>query len=200
MIDYGDDANSQGIEVQYNDSVAPSPSQMLEVAKSKRDSIDSADKLSILSPADIRRVLSKSTPKPSSTSVHMHEYVVSRSHTSIRKALVDRGANGGLAGNDSRVFATTDRKVSVSGIDNHELLDLPIVSCGAVVSTNRGAVIVVMHQYARIIDGPTIHSAIQLEDYGLIVDEKPKSLNRGRQLIQTPDGYLIPLSFKNVLA
>ena len=57
-----------------------------------------------------------------------------------------------------------------------------------------------MHQYARIIDGPTIHSAVQLEDYGLIVDEKSKALCHGRQLIQTPDGYLIPLTFTNGLA
>ena len=57
-----------------------------------------------------------------------------------------------------------------------------------------------MHQYARIIDGPSIHSAIQFEDYGLIVDEKSKSLRRGQQVIQTPDGYLIPLSFTNGLA
>ena len=197
MIDQDGD---QGIEIQYEDSRSLNPSQMLEVAKMNRDSIDKPSQQSTLSPADIRRVLSNSAPKPSNTSVNTHEYVVSRSSTSTRNALVDRGANGGLSGHDSRIIVTTDRKVSVSGIDNHELNDLSIVSCGAVVSTNRGEVIIVMHQYARIIDGPSIHSAIQFEDYGLIVDEKSKSLCRGRQLIQTPDGYLIPLSFTNGLA
>ena len=35
-------------------------------------------------------------------------------------ALVDRGANGGLAGKEVRVIATTDRCVDISGIDMHE--------------------------------------------------------------------------------
>ena len=106
-------------------------------------------------------------------------------------------ASGGLAGYDSRIIATTDREVSVNGIDNHELTDLSIVSCGAVVSINRGDVIVIMYQYAQIADKPTIHSAIQLKDYGLIVEERSKSLRRGRQLIQTPDGHISPLLFKH---
>ena len=127
MIDHEDDANAQGVEVQYTDTHSPT-SHMLQVAKSKRDSIDSADQLSTMLPADICRVLSKSSAKPTSTSVNMSKYVVSRSSTSIQKALVDHGSNGGLAGYDPRIIATTDHKVSVCGIGNHELTDLPIVS------------------------------------------------------------------------
>ena len=150
MIDNGDDVNSQGIEVKYNDSNAPFPPQMLQTAKSKRFSIESNNHLSTMSPEDISTVLSKSSSKPSFTSVNIYDYVVSLSSISVRKDLMDRRASGGISGNDSRVVATIDRKFSVSGIDN--------LSCGAVVSANRGEV-VVMHQYARIIDDPTIHSA-----------------------------------------
>ena len=88
-----------------------------------------------LQPGDIRRVLSSSQNKPSTTAnreVHTHEratYNVSAHiHMSSRGALVDRGANGGLAGADVHVIARTDRKVNVSGIDNHQMTNLSIVS------------------------------------------------------------------------
>ena len=38
-------------------------------------------------------------------------------------SLVDRGANGGLAGSDVRVLSISSRKCTVSGIDNHENQD-----------------------------------------------------------------------------
>ena len=79
MIDHD---GGEGIEIQYEDSGSSNPSQMLEAAKMQRDSIDGPSQQSMLSPADIRRVLSKSTPKPSNTSVNIYEYVVSRSSTS----------------------------------------------------------------------------------------------------------------------
>jgi len=72
MIDHDGD---QGIEIQYEDSGSSNPSQMLEVAKIKRDFIDGPSQQSTLLPADIWRVLSKLAPKPSSSSVNMHEYV-----------------------------------------------------------------------------------------------------------------------------
>ena len=50
-------------------------------------------------------------------------------------ALVDRGANGGIAGNDVRIIATTDRSIDVQGVSNHQVTNIPIVTCGAVVNT-----------------------------------------------------------------
>ena len=47
-------------------------------------------------------------------------------------ALVDRGANGGIAGQDTRVLATMDRSIDLSGIDNHTVLNLPLVTAGGV--------------------------------------------------------------------
>ena len=38
--------------------------------------------------------------------------------------LVDRGANGGLAGSDMRVIYKPHRKINISGIDNHEVTGL----------------------------------------------------------------------------
>ena len=42
-------------------------------------------------------------------------------------ALVDRGANGGLAGSDVRVLSTSSRKCTVTGIDNYEIPGLDLV-------------------------------------------------------------------------
>ena len=42
--------------------------------------------------------------------------------------LVDRGANGGLAGSDMRVIYKTHRKINISGIDNHEVTGLDVVT------------------------------------------------------------------------
>jgi hypothetical protein len=51
---------------------------------------------------------------------------------------VDRGANGGIIGNDARVHHVHLREVDVTGIDNHELNSLKLVDAGAKIMTNKG--------------------------------------------------------------
>ena len=48
-------------------------------------------------------------------------YNISKHSASSCGSLVDRGANGGLAGADFHVLERTGQKVSVTGIDDHEL-------------------------------------------------------------------------------
>ena len=156
---------------------------------------------------DIRTVLSSSAAKKKSSirQANTHEtitYCVSShrgSTTGKRGALVDRGANGGLVGNDVRIMCTNDREVDVSGIDNHQMTNLRIVTAGGIVSTQRGEVLLVMHQYAHVPQGKTIHSAIQLESFGNKVDDRSLKLKQGSQTITTLDGYVIPLNFINGL-
>jgi len=62
--------------------------------------------------------------------------------------LIDRGANGGIAGDNVRIIATTDSRVNVSGIDNHQLTDLKNVTAGSVCPSKQGEVVVILHQYA----------------------------------------------------
>ena len=49
-----------------------------------------------------------------------------------------------------RILERTGRTVSVTGIGNHELPGLDIVTCAALlhVHTNHGKVILIMHEYA----------------------------------------------------
>ena len=61
---------------------------------------------------------------------------------------VDRGANGGLSGDDVHVLERIGRKVSVTGIDDHELPVLDIVTCFVLIQTNHGKVNMLMHEYA----------------------------------------------------
>jgi hypothetical protein len=70
---------------------------------------------------------------------------------------------------------------------------------GGVVNTQKGPVIAIMHQYALLGEGHSIHAPSQLEWYGNDVNDKTIHVG-GLQRIQTPGGYIIPLQFKDGLA
>ena len=74
-------------------------------------------------------------PKTQINMLETRTYSVS-SHlrTSKRGALVDRGANGGVAGSVTRIIGQTGRTVVITGIDDHQLDNIPVGTCGAVVS------------------------------------------------------------------
>ena len=83
------------------------------------------------------------------TKVHDVMYQVSNhKQTTLPLALIDRGANGGVAGSDTRLIDKSLRSVHIQGIDDHMIKDVPIGTVGAVVNTQRGEVIAIMHQYA----------------------------------------------------
>ena len=132
--------------------------------------------------------------------VNVSNILYHHSHdTSKRGALVDRGANGGICGNDVRIISKTGRSVDVQGIDNHQITDIPIVTAGAVVKTQRGPIVVIMNQYAHIGHGKTIHSCGQMEMFGQDVNDKSMKVPGGLQRIATQDGYCIPLNIKSGL-
>ena len=99
-------------------------------------------------------------------------YHVAQANQAKHGSLVDRGANGGLAGSDVRVFSTSSRKCTVTGIDNHEIQGLDLVQCGALVQTNHCMVNLIMNEYAFCSRGHSIHSSRQIEWYTNIVDDK----------------------------
>ena len=117
-------------------------------------------------------------------------------------ALIDRGANGGLAGSDCRIITTSpDRFVNIEGIDRHQLTNIPIVTCGAyAVSRQHGPVILIFHQFAGMMRGPTIISSGQLEAHMNRVNDRSRKIDVNGQLISTPDGYEFPLHVRNGLA
>jgi hypothetical protein len=90
-------------------------------------------------------------------------YRTSNHKVKNRGALINRGCNGGICGSDARIIYSIDKVVDVQGISNHCLTDIPIVTAGAVVKTQRREITVIMNQYAHMGQGKTIHSSAQLE-------------------------------------
>ena len=118
--------------------------------------------------------------------------------TTDTMALVDRGANGGLAGSDMRVMSVSDATVDITGIAGAELHDIKLGTCAAVIKTTKSPVIGWFHQYAIQNSGKSIHSANQMESFGLKVDDRPKTFG-GTQCITTPDGHIIPMTIRGGL-
>ena len=117
---------------------------------------------------------------------------VSRAKAYQGKCLLDRGANGNICGGDVRSISFSDRTLNVTGIDEHEMRNLKIGTFGGVVSTQRGDVIAIFNQSAYHPGGKSILSCLQVEDNGITVHDKLIP-HGGRQCIETPDGYIIPL-------
>ena len=133
--------------------------------------------------------------------MNMHrQYRVSYGVTTTTNSLVDRGANGGLAGSDVRVLERSEHTADVSGLAGAKVSGLTIGTVAGCVHTNMGKVVVIMHQYAIYGEGKTIHSPIQLEAFGHEVRDKSYAFG-GLQSIRTSDGtYTIPLDIEGGLA
>jgi hypothetical protein len=108
-------------------------------------------------------------------------------------SLIDRGANGSVAGKDVRVIFKTGRDVDIRGIDNHQCTNIDIGTVGGVIQTQK-VPIGIMHQYALLNKGSTIHSPCQFEWYKNDVNDKSVNIPGGLQRTQTLNGYIIPLS------
>ena len=124
-------------------------------------------------------------------------YVFARVNQSNHQ-LIDRGANGGLAGADMRVIHTTPRKINIVGIDDHELTGLNVVTAATLLDTQKGPIIGVFHEYAHLGKGRSIHAAGQMEWFNCQVDDRSKIVG-GAQRIETSEGYVIPLSIESGL-
>jgi hypothetical protein len=114
-------------------------------------------------------------------------------------ALIDRGANGCVTGSDTRLIDKSLHSVHIQGINNHMIKDVLIGTVGAVVNTQRGEVIAIMHQYAYTGKGGTIHSSSQLKWCGNDVNDHSIKIDGGRQRLTTPDGYVIPIDVRSGL-
>ena len=124
---------------------------------------------------------------PERTINHHFTYHVAQASQAKHGSLVDRGANGGLAGSDVRILSRSSRKCTVTGIDSHELQGLDVVQCAALAETNHGIVNLIMNEYACYGKGHTIHSSGQIEWFKNSVDDRSVKVG-GKQRICTIDG------------
>jgi hypothetical protein len=160
--------------------------------------------------ADLRKMLSQcQRPDKPSVMINGVEYVTklndvmyqvsNHKQTMLPLALIDRGANGGVAGSDTQLIDKSLRSDHIQGINDHMIKDVPIGTVGAVVNTQRGEVIAIMNQYAYTGKGGTIHSSSQLEWCGNDVNDRSIKIDGGRQQLTTPDGYVIPIDVRRGL-
>jgi hypothetical protein len=126
-------------------------------------------------------------------------YIGQHNVTTMDKALIDRGANGGICGADMMVLEGSERFVDVSGLAGHKVNQLRIVTAQAVITTHKGDAIAIFHQMALLGKGKSILSCIQMESHGADINEKPRLLPGGKQRILM-DNYQIPLDINNGLA
>jgi hypothetical protein len=189
QLDLGQDIEDAAADGNQDEDQAATESESLLINLSKSSN-------GKLPPGDIRHVMSKSSKRQANMANVI--YNVSCHKSGQPSSLVDRGANGGLAGSDVRVIHKTHRSVDVRGIDNHQVTDIAIGTVGGVVTTQKGPVIAIMHQYALLGKGSSIHSAAQLEWFKCDVNDKSVKVG-GLQHIKTLDGYTIPLSIKDGL-
>ena len=157
-----------------------------------------------IDPTDIQNVISVSHAKrnisshESSRQIQTHQRYVFAGGTQTNHQLIDRGANGGLAGDDMRVIHTPPRKINIVGIDDHELTGLDVVTAATLLDTQKGPIIGVFHEYAHLGKGRSIHVASQMEWFNCQVDDRSQLVG-GAQRIQTSEGYVIPLSIESGL-
>ena len=133
-----------------------------------------------IDPTDIQNVMSVSYAKrdisshESSRQIQSHQRYVFASVNQSNHHLIDRGANGGLAGADMRVIHTTPRKINIVGIDDHDLTGLNVVTAAALLDTQKGPIIGVFHEYAHLGKGRSIHAAGRMEWFNCQVDDRSK--------------------------
>jgi hypothetical protein len=108
---------------------------------------------------------------------------------------MDRGANGGIIGNDARVHHVHLRKIDVTGIDNHEQFAQVGRRCSQDHDQQRSCYWDIPTVRLRC---RTIHSSGQFEAYKNHVDDRSMKFG-GTQCIRTNEGYVIPLDIINGL-
>ena len=126
-----------------------------------------------------------------------HQNQVNNYH---KYSLIDRGANGGLSGDDVTVLSTsTADRADITGIAGKKVDNLQIVTAAGFIQTDRGPIIGIFHRYAHYGKGYTLHSPLQLEDFGHKVYDGNVISAPGTQRIVTMDGYVIPLEIREGL-
>jgi hypothetical protein len=149
---------------------------------------------------DICRVMSKSSTRRVN-STHLEYFVLKHEALLAHSmSLIDRGANGCVAGDNVRIIFRTNCTLDIKGIDNYHVNNIGIGTVGGVVQTQHCHVIAIMHQYALLGKCASIHSPSQLEWYKNDVNDKSVHVPGGLQCITTLEGHIIPLTIKDGLA
>jgi hypothetical protein len=156
----------------------------------------------------MRNFLSSNQPASASNVTSRHAHIAERREYKVASldldkhsaSTIDRGASGGVWGADGRVL-TEDKfhKIEVTGVGGLKLPDLSTVTAVAKLKSTKGWVVGEFHNYAYTGTGKTIHSSMQMEAFGLHVNDKHFMFG-GKLRIETPDGYKFMLGMESGMA
>jgi hypothetical protein len=151
-------------------------------------------------PGDIQCVMSKSSVCQANVAHLEYQDSFCKATMSNPLSLIDCAANGGVASEDVCLISWTGHTVDIKGIDNPHVNDIGIGTVGGVVQIQYGPVVAIMHQYALLGKGSSIHSPSHLEWFKNDVNDKSIHVHGGLQCIVTLEGYVIPLIINEGLA
>jgi hypothetical protein len=112
--------------------------------------------------------------------------------SSATGSLIDGGCNGGLAGADVLILDEHSfGRVDIIGVANNLIKAVPLCTAAGLIETSKGPINGIMHNYAALGTGGSIHSSVQLKDHGILVDDTPRTQKRfdgefGTQTVRIP--------------
>jgi hypothetical protein len=92
-------------------------------------------------------------------------------------SLVDGGCNGGVAGDDCLILEKHSfGNIDTVGVGNNLIKDVPLCTAASLIQTTDGPIIRIFHNYAALGKGGSTHSLLQMQDFGVLIDDKAKTL------------------------
>ena len=112
---------------------------------------------------------------------------------------MDRGAIGGITGSDMHVHLKIDKCIDLSGIDEHTVSNLELVTTTAVLQSQQGEFIGIFHWCTRMPKKKSMHSCRQLEHHGIKVHDRSPVVTKKQPCVVTPEGHVIPMQVRDGL-
>ena len=85
--------------------------------------------------------------------------------------------------------------IRISGVSNHLINNKILATFCAVISTDAGPNLGILHNYAYVPEQQgTIHLSIQMKAYIIMISDSPRACS-GQAMMKHPDGFHIPIVF-----
>ena len=125
------------------------------------------------------------------------EYLVNTLTAAEYLALIDRGANGPIAGRDTRIHLFLPGSINLNSIADHTVNDLRLAIAGGVTDTHLGSGILLFSGAADMRNGCTIVCPGQMEHFGRKIFDQSPTVTGVTPYMESLKGYHIPIVFRH---